>query len=178
VDIYLTKDGKQLGPYTFDEARRQRDSGAIKDSDFAWHEGLAQWTPLAQIAGFNLSPTGLPPGPPIPPPIGASQRGDPTGMRIVTAVVIFGISFIVLFCVVALVALMIGGAISGAQAAIDQNAQGFNQGQAVGQEAGEKFGKEYGPLIFGCSALFSLVASGVVAWLTSFSNLFPWCRVR
>jgi len=178
MDIYIAKEGKQLGPYSFDEVRRQRDSGEIQESDFAWHEGLAQWTPLAQIPGLNLSATGPVPGLPIPPAVGVSKSGNPTGMRVVTAVVIFGLSFIALFVVVTLVALMVGNAISGVHAAMVQNAQGLDQGQAVGREAGEKFGKEYGVLIFGCSALFSLVASGVVTWLTSFSNLFPWCRAR
>ena len=178
MDIYITKDGRQLGPFSLEEVKRQRANGVIDNSDLAWHEGLAGWIPLAQISGIGLSSAPLPPNYPAPPSPGTMTGAAPTGMRLLTAAVIFVVLFIALFVLVAIIALVIGGAVSGAQAAMVQHAQGFEQGQAVGREAGQQFGKTYGPIIAGGSALFSLVVSLLVAWKMAFSNLFPWCRRR
>ncbi len=177
MDIYITKGGNPLGPFSLDEVRRQRNAGTIQDSDLAWHEGLKEWIPLTQISGLNAFPS-VPP--PYAVPQGSDARGvvEPTAMRLVTAVIIFGILFIGLFAVITLLALVVGGAISGANAAMVQHAQGFEQGQAVGREAGRRFGEAYGAMIAGCSALFSLVASLLIAWKIAFSNLLPWCRAR
>jgi len=178
MNIYISRDGKQLGPYTLDDARRQRDAGAIQDSDYAWHEGLPGWVPLAQISGFNATAAGGPVAYP-PLPYGAATSGvAPTGIRLVTALGIFVVLFIAVFVLAAFISLIIGGAISGAHAAAAQHAQGFDQGQVVGREAGQKFGQTYGPIIAGWSALFSLVVSIAAAGMISFSNLLPWCRRR
>ena len=178
MNIYISRAGKQLGPYTLEDARRQRDAGAIQDSDYAWHEGLPEWVSLAQIAGFNAPTVGGPVAHP-PLPYGAGTRGvAPTGIRIVTAFGIFVVLFIAVFVLAAFISLIIGGAISGAHAAAAQHAQGFDQGQVLGREAGRKFGQTYGPIIAGWSALFSLVVSISVAGMISFSNLLPWCRRR
>ena len=178
MNIYISRDGRQLGPFSLEEARRQRDAGANSNGDFAWHDGLPDWVPLSQIPGINAPGVSFAPvAPPLP--YGAAATGTaPIGARIATALVIFVVLFIALWVLAFVISLMVGGAITGAHAAVAQHAQGYDQGQAVGREAGRQFGKTYGPLIAEWSALFSFVASLLAAWLMAFSNLLPWCRRR
>jgi hypothetical protein len=171
VQIYVAKNGQRLGPLTIMDVKERLGDGTLTDQDMAWRDGLQAWVPLSQIMGESVAP------PPMP--AAAVGRGvAPIGMRILTAVVIFGLSFIVVFIVVAFLGFAVGGAISGAQTAAAQNAQGFAAGEVIGRDAGHKFVQTYGALVAGCAALFSLLFSLVLAGLLSFSNLFPWCRRR
>jgi hypothetical protein len=179
MDIYITKDGNRLGPFSIEEARRQRANGTILNSDLAWHQGLPAWVPLSEIAGFNPLTTAMPPIPSaLRPPVHGTTGQAPTGLRIVTAMVLFVISFVVLFVVVSMISLMVGGAIAGSMAGATQHADGFQQGYAIGHEAGKEFGQKYGVLIFAGSALFSFLASILLSISVAFSNFLPWCRRR
>ncbi len=178
MDIYITKDGNRLGPFSIEEARRQRANGAIQNSDLAWHQGLSTWVPLSDIAGFNPLSVATPPIPSVLPPPAPGTGQAPTGLRIVTALVLFVVSFIILFILVSIIALMIGGMIAGSAAGAAQHPNGFQEGYAIGHEAGRQFGQKYGPLIFLCSALFSFVTSILLSAGVAFSNLLPWCRRR
>ena len=51
MDIYINKDGQQYGPYTLDQVNEYLAQGSLQTTDPAWHDGLAEWCPLSQIAG-------------------------------------------------------------------------------------------------------------------------------
>ena len=53
MDIYLHKDGQQLGPFSESELRTQLSGGRINETDLAWAEGNTDWQPLSTI----LQPT-------------------------------------------------------------------------------------------------------------------------
>jgi len=48
MQIYIHRNGQQLGPFTEAEIKSQLASGAISPQDNAWWEGQAGWVPLGQ----------------------------------------------------------------------------------------------------------------------------------
>lgn len=52
ANILISKDGKQLGPYTMEAARSLVLAGTVKATDWAWIEGATDWVPLNQLPGF------------------------------------------------------------------------------------------------------------------------------
>lgn len=52
MNIYLTKNGQQLGPYSLTQVQDMVKGGEVTLADFAWYEGLPDWVPLAQIPGI------------------------------------------------------------------------------------------------------------------------------
>jgi membrane protein YdbS with pleckstrin-like domain len=64
MSLLINKDGKQLGPYSLDEARALVLSGQLDPQDWAWPEGATDWVALKDVPGFS-SPT--PAGKPAPP---------------------------------------------------------------------------------------------------------------
>lgn len=65
MQIFVYKNGQQLGPYTEAEIKSQLAAGSLSVQDMIWWEGQAGWAPLAQTA---LAPTitGMPSVPPAP----------------------------------------------------------------------------------------------------------------
>jgi len=55
MNIYLTQNGQQLGPYTLEQLQEMVKGGAVTLADFAWYEGLPNWVPLAQIPGMVVA---------------------------------------------------------------------------------------------------------------------------
>lgn len=51
MEIYINRDGEQHGPYTLEDARAHLAAGQLQAEDLAWHEGLAEWTTLGELAG-------------------------------------------------------------------------------------------------------------------------------
>ena len=47
--IYITRDGKEFGPYDADRTRDALLHGRLLPSDYAWFEGLSDWTPLSEV---------------------------------------------------------------------------------------------------------------------------------
>jgi hypothetical protein len=77
VQIYITKNQQQLGPYSPAEARNRILKGELTGSDLAWHAGLTSWTTLAEVLGSFSSHPSLGPIAPRPqlevtPPSGLS----------------------------------------------------------------------------------------------------------
>lgn len=57
MQIYITRDGQRMGPYTAEEVNRQLAAGTISLADLAWYEGAANWMPLSQVPGISASST-------------------------------------------------------------------------------------------------------------------------
>ena len=55
MNIYLTQNGQQLGPYTVAQLQDLVKGGTVTMADFAWYEGLPNWVPLAQIPGMVVA---------------------------------------------------------------------------------------------------------------------------
>ena len=105
MDIYITRNGEQLGPYSVHEANRNLSAGKIALSDLAWHAGLSEWVLLSEVPGIMASP---PPPPLRPPPVpnggpAASPRksdahGNFTAKTFVSAVVVMIIYLLIHGC--------------------------------------------------------------------------------
>ena len=52
VNIYITRNGQQLGPYTLEQIQSRVNSGALLPVDLAWCEGMATWAPLSDVPGY------------------------------------------------------------------------------------------------------------------------------
>ena len=61
MNIYVAKNGNQLGPFSIDQIRSMLASRIVQLSDLAWTDGLPDWQPLSTIL----------PSPEMPPPISA-----------------------------------------------------------------------------------------------------------
>ena len=55
MNIYVSKDNQQLGPYTVDQARQMVTNGALQPNDWAWYDGSTDWVPLQQVPGFSAA---------------------------------------------------------------------------------------------------------------------------
>jgi hypothetical protein len=49
MEIHIVKDGVQTGPFPIDAVSQMVSAGKYAMTDLAWHEGLADWTPLSTI---------------------------------------------------------------------------------------------------------------------------------
>ncbi len=54
MQIFINRDGQQFGPFTLDQVNQGLAAGRLLPTDFAFFEGLAQWTPLNQIQGVII----------------------------------------------------------------------------------------------------------------------------
>lgn len=60
MEIYITKDGKESGPYTRDQVESLHHAGMIQLGDHVWHEGMLDWEPLHRFLGVRPPPPGVP----------------------------------------------------------------------------------------------------------------------
>ena len=127
MNITITRDGQQYGPYTIEEVRGYLASGHLSYSDLAFREGGTQWLPLSTVLGV------APPRPALL-PIQTKQRN--VGMLILMA---FAWTMVFWFA-----GLFAAGAVAGAMN--PQNAQA----------AGERVGEEYSGIIFLIGLVFSI----------------------
>lgn len=47
--VKISRDGKEIGTYEAQEAVRLLVYDTLKESDFYWHEGMAEWAPLSKL---------------------------------------------------------------------------------------------------------------------------------
>jgi hypothetical protein len=47
MNIYITRNGQQLGPFTDSDLREKIASGQFTPNDLGWYEGMADWQPLS-----------------------------------------------------------------------------------------------------------------------------------
>ncbi len=73
-DYWLARDGQQYGPFSIEEIRQQAAQGQTQPSDLVWTEGMAEWEPLAKVAGTRPV---APPPPPTPSPLVATPSPKP-----------------------------------------------------------------------------------------------------
>lgn len=64
MDIYLTRNGQQNGPYSADDLNNMLESETITGDDLCWYEGCETWIPLSTFPGFAQPAAAVPPPPP------------------------------------------------------------------------------------------------------------------
>ena len=73
MDIYILRDGKEIGPFSEETTQTLLQQGSIAEVDYAWHPGLPKWLPLADV----LRPAPALETPPPPPPDVAKESPLP-----------------------------------------------------------------------------------------------------
>jgi hypothetical protein len=66
MEMYLHRNGEQVGPFTQDQILSMITNGTLSRDDIVWHEGLTQWQPMHAV--FSLSHPIAPPPLPRQPP--------------------------------------------------------------------------------------------------------------
>ena len=59
MQVYVSKGGKQYGPYAVDQLRQLVEAGNFAHTDHACHDG-ANWTTIAGVPGFAQTTEPLP----------------------------------------------------------------------------------------------------------------------
>lgn len=49
MEIYIAKNGAQMGPYESGQIRQMLQSGILEKHDLYWHEGMLDWAPVASL---------------------------------------------------------------------------------------------------------------------------------
>ncbi len=77
MDWHYSKNGVQLGPVSREELLRKKLSGEVLPTDLVWKQGMADWTPLAQVAELagGAPPAAVPAYPTMSGP-GVTQKID------------------------------------------------------------------------------------------------------
>ena len=76
MQIYITRDGQRLGPYSVEDVNAQLAAGTVSATDLAWYEGIPSWIPLSSIAGISAG-AGTTPG--AMPAVAASSLAPASG---------------------------------------------------------------------------------------------------
>src|SRR4051794_2494378 len=66
MQIYIGKNGQQLGPFSLEEVNRKLADGTFTGADLAWYEGAAGWAPLSGVPGVVIPQARAAISPPIP----------------------------------------------------------------------------------------------------------------
>ena len=62
MQIYISRDGQQYGPFSAEEAQAHLATGSLLPTDYAFVEGMASWVTLDQVLQTVTQPV-LPSGP-------------------------------------------------------------------------------------------------------------------
>jgi hypothetical protein len=81
MQIYVGKNGQQLGPFSLEEVNRKLADGTFAASDLAWYEGAAGWAPLSSVAGVVIPPAPAATPAPAPAPAPAPVTAAPAPIR-------------------------------------------------------------------------------------------------
>jgi hypothetical protein len=110
-DIFLHLEGKQAGPYSLAQVRQYLAEGRISGETLAWHPGLSEWEPVANV--LVVSPvSGVAPVPPAPRVFGPSAQASATAKKemngCLLAAIIGGVALASLFVLSCLAGIALG----------------------------------------------------------------------
>jgi len=77
MQIFINKNGNQLGPFAESQVAEMLKSGQIAGTDLAWSEGMETWKPLSSFEQFQAGASGPPPIPGQPPVLPSPRRTEP-----------------------------------------------------------------------------------------------------
>ena len=78
MDIYILRDGKEIGPFSEETTQTLLKQGSVAIGDLAWSPGMAKWVPLHDV----LYPAPPPPPPQTPPPHPTSTEEAPLSISL------------------------------------------------------------------------------------------------
>ena len=78
MQIFVHRDGQQLGPYTLDQVKGEVAAGKLSSADLAWHDGIPNWIPLNQWPEM----AGTAPPPPVMPVASAPATSVAPGQKV------------------------------------------------------------------------------------------------
>lgn len=84
MQIYVGKNGQQLGPFSLEEINRKLADGTFAGTDLAWYEGAAGWAPLSGVAGVIIpasTPAATPAAPVAAAPVQPAPAPAPAPVR-------------------------------------------------------------------------------------------------
>jgi hypothetical protein len=81
MQIYVGKNGQQLGPFSLEEVNHKLADGTFAASDLAWYEGAAGWAPLSSVTGVAIPPAAAAVPAPAPAPAPAPVMPVPAPIR-------------------------------------------------------------------------------------------------
>lgn len=74
MQVFLGQDGKQTGPFTLEQVMAMSSEGALIASTLAWHAGMNDWAPVAELLRTeNVAPQPMPPPLALPPAPAAAK---------------------------------------------------------------------------------------------------------
>ncbi len=79
MEIFISKNGKQVGPYSEEQARDMLNAGMLADDDLAWHKQLTNWTTLQAVLGVAPPPLQSLARTPQPQPL-STEAGSSAGV--------------------------------------------------------------------------------------------------
>ena len=53
MQIHVTRDGQQFGPYSVEQVRELLGRGSLLTTDWVWYDGLPEWVQILQIEDFS-----------------------------------------------------------------------------------------------------------------------------
>ena len=74
MEIFLTRNGQKLGPFSVQDVNEMLRTGGATHADQAWYAGLASWVPLSQVPGIAPPLPQPPPAAPLPGPPPTAKR--------------------------------------------------------------------------------------------------------
>ena len=66
MNYYISRGGQQYGPYSLAQLQSMKSQGQVADTDLAWGEGMASWTPLSQVMAASGAAAAPQPAPQQP----------------------------------------------------------------------------------------------------------------
>jgi hypothetical protein len=81
MQIFVGKNGQQLGPFSLEEVNHKLADGTFAASDLAWYEGAAGWAPLSSVTGVVIPPAAVAVPVPAPAPAPAPVMPVPAPIR-------------------------------------------------------------------------------------------------
>ena len=87
MQIYVGKNGQQLGPFSLEEINRKLADRTFVGTDLAWYEGAAGWAPLSGVSGVvvpaaSATPAAAPVTPVTPPPAQPAPAPAPAAIPV------------------------------------------------------------------------------------------------
>ncbi|MDE2679745.1 MAG: GYF domain-containing protein [Verrucomicrobiota bacterium] len=90
MDIYIKRDDGQFGPFSPEQIEECLASGALIETDIAWHAALPDWVPVTEVLGTLEPAPAQAPTEPVPAKVAKSGSSKKLLIAGVTAVVVLG----------------------------------------------------------------------------------------
>ena len=78
MQLYVSRDGQQYGPYTIEDARAHLAAGSLLPTDLTFLDGAPNWAPLAEVLAATPQSV-LSANPPASQPVGTAAQPAPMG---------------------------------------------------------------------------------------------------